>query len=297
MNGEREKEQGGPEGPAARRERNVVDLRPPADFAARRLAGSVNLPAPASGGDVDALADALPAPLLPPRHEALLVVGDDPEQVRTVVAFLRARGRPRTRGMHLTDAVLDGLPPGRVASGPCAARLWRPPPFLAEHADLLPPPAAGPVLDLGAGNGRAAVWLAMRGRRVTAVDRHPEALAKARLLAVREGVVLEAVCADLSRPESVPAGPWAAVLAFRFLERPLLARLPELLAPGGVAMVRTYRWEPGADLPDRRHCLEPGELPRLLPAERFETLVHVEDRDPDGAPAAGMVARLRSATS
>ncbi|NTV03845.1 hypothetical protein HGA89_02845, partial [bacterium] len=74
----------------------------------------------------------------------------------------------------------------------------------------------------------------------------------------------------------------------------VLASFPELLAPGGVAVVRTFRHEAGAArLPKRRYCLEAGELLELFPASRFDILAHVEDRDPDGRPAAGVVARLR----
>ncbi len=44
--------------------------------------------------------------------------------------------------------------------------------FVAEHLAGLPP---GLVLDLGAGQGRNAVWLAGWGHRVTAVDLSPVA--------------------------------------------------------------------------------------------------------------------------
>ena len=99
---------------------------------------------------------------------------------------------------------------------------------------------------------------------------------------------------DLTGRGAAPAGPWALALALRFLHRPLLADLPGLLAPGGVAVVRTFRFVPdAARLPKRRYCLEAGELLELFPASRFDILAHVEDCDPDGRPAAGVIARLR----
>src|SRR6266496_51844 len=64
----------------------------------------------------------------------------------------------------------------------------------------LPP---GWALDLGAGEGRNAVWLAERGWRVTAVDFSPVALDKGRGLAQARGVGVDWVLEDLRgyRPE------------------------------------------------------------------------------------------------
>ena len=57
--------------------------------------------------------------------------------------------------------------------------------FLVAEVGALPP---GRALDLGAGAGRNAVWLAERGWRVDAVDFSSAALAIARDLAVSRGV-------------------------------------------------------------------------------------------------------------
>jgi len=269
---------------------NRLDIRAGAAFAAGHLCGAASLPVPDGAGDDRALAEALPAVLLPPRHEALLVCGASPDAVGRVVDFLGRRGRARVHG-----AVLDGAgaPEGMWIAGGEGAVLWRPPAFLAEHVSLLPPPDAGPVVDLGCGGGRAAVWLAGRGYDVTGIDHLEDALAVARRLARRSGVEPEWLRRDLSDPARVPAGPWAAALCFRYLERDLLRRLPDLLLPGGVAVVRTFRWiADDARLPRRRYCLERGELLDIFPAPSWEILRHVEDREDDGRPAAGVVARL-----
>ncbi len=60
--------------------------------------------------------------------------------------------------------------------------------FVVEELGDLP---AGRALDLGAGEGRNAVWLAERGWRVTAVDFSPVALDKARRLARARGVSVD----------------------------------------------------------------------------------------------------------
>lgn len=271
---------------------DVADLRPRDRYLAGRPRGAVSLPVDGKA-DADAFAAALPAVLLPPRLLPLLLVGDAPDLVAAAVLWLRGRGRADVDGAVLKP---EDAPAGAWETGPPpdGRALWRPPEFLAAHADLLPPPEAGPVIDLGCGGGRASVWLAQRGYAVTAVDRLPDALALCRRLAAAAGVRVETMRRDLSGPGAAPPGPWSAALAFRFLDRRLLASLPDLLAPGGTVMIRTFRYDPRATgLPRRRHCLEAGELSELFPASRYEVLVSVEDADPDGRPAAGAVARLR----
>jgi SAM-dependent methyltransferase len=82
--------------------------------------------------------------------------------------------------------------------------LWRAEPnrFVAAELQGLPP---GRALDLGAGEGRNAVWLAERGWRVTAVDFSAVALDKGRGLAQARGVGVDWVLEDLRgyRPELV----------------------------------------------------------------------------------------------
>lgn len=77
--------------------------------------------------------------------------------------------------------------------------LWTAEPnrFLVEEVAGLAP---GRALDVAAGEGRNAVWLATRGWEVTAVDFSQVGLDKARQLADRAGVTVELVCADATDP-------------------------------------------------------------------------------------------------
>jgi SAM-dependent methyltransferase len=58
---------------------------------------------------------------------------------------------------------------------------------------------AGTALDLGAGEGRNALWLAARGWTVTAVDFSAVGLDKARAIARKRGLQLTTVVADVTR--------------------------------------------------------------------------------------------------
>jgi len=278
----------------------VLDVREPAAFAAGHLPGAASRPlerafaAQLPARREEWLAHALPSIFLPPRHVPLLVVASDGELASELAALLTLRGRVPVSGLGLTAAEAAALPAGRRHTGPSRAHLWQPPDFLRRWWRLLPPPAAGPVLDLACGSGRAAVWLAERGWRVTGVDHQPEALALARALAADRGVAPALLAGDLREPHALPPGPWAAVLLFRFLDRPLMARLPGVLAPDAVVMLHTFREAPGyLGNPRPRHRLARGEATRLLPAPPAEVLVHEEGFDADGRPSAGAVVRWR----
>lgn len=273
---------------------NLLDVRAAGDFAEAHLARSANLPLPSGQTPACAeaqLREALPGFLLPPRHEPLVVLSTRAELSLAVCHHLARRGRTATAAAVVDAATLaaaaPSLPPGSVVCGAPAHQLWRPPAFLTSHVALLPGPDLGPAVDLGAGCGRAAVWLAGRGYCVTAVDRLPEALAFGRRLAALHGVVCDFLQGDLRDPQQVPAGPWAVALCLRFLHRPLLRRMPELLLPGGVVLVQACRRTRGG--------LGAGELPELLPQSALEIVVCAEDEDDEGNLVAGCVARRRPA--
>ena len=65
--------------------------------------------------------------------------------------------------------------------------------FLVEQAEGMSP---GRALDLAAGEGRNAIWLAQQGWEVTAVDFSPVGIDKGRQIATRNGVQIEWVVAD-----------------------------------------------------------------------------------------------------
>ena len=75
------------------------------------------------------------------------------------------------------------------------ASLWTPEPnaLLVQFAAGLAP---GRALDVGAGEGRNAIWVASRGWRVSALDVSDVALARAAEHAAAAGVRLECVTAD-----------------------------------------------------------------------------------------------------
>jgi len=262
---------------------NILDVRPVLDFVRGHLPGATSHP-------LDVGAD-LPSIFLPPRHESLLVVADTLVQARDLAQHLEGRGRVAVEYLVWQR---DACPGELLCTGNSTAHLWSPPDWLRDHEAWLPPAAAGPVLDLACGSGRALVWLAQRGYRTLGIDWQPEALELGRQLAASQGVSCQFEAGDLRDLSQVPSGPFSIILNFRFLQRDLLAMLPGMLQPGGVALVRTFRHVDGYEgHPHRKHRLDCGELLKAFPAGWCDIIAHEEGFDPDGRPAAGIVARRK----
>lgn len=265
----------------------ILDVRPVSSFLAGHLKAAVSHPLGKDCPSAD-----VPSILLPPRHVPLLVVGGPDQQFHRLARELESRGRVQVTAVGFSEQIRATLPEDLLAFGPDRGHLWAPPPWLEDHLEMLPPPALGPVLDLGCGSGRAMVFLAERGYRVTGLDWQPEALEMGRQLARARGISCDFREADLRNSDAVPPGPWSVILNFRYLQREMLERFHSLLKPGGTALVRTFREAAGYEgHPHPRHRLKRGELLKFFPRGQFEILAHEAGFDPDGRPAAGIVAR------
>ena len=158
---------------------------------------------------------------------------------------------------------------------------------LVELASGLAP---GRALDIGAGEGRNAVWLATRGWRVTALDVSDVALARASERAAAAGLQLECVVADWREHELADASLELVVVSFMHPdrhERPsMFDRAARALVPGGhlfvtgVHAVDHGRRDPPArerlHTPDRlREALSGVDLELL----RCETVSYARERE------------------
>ena len=146
---------------------------------------------------------------------------------------------------------LDSHRPGPIVSDP--RQFWNekfsapgyiygeaPNDFLRERATSL----QGPILSLGEGEGRNAVFLAKLGLDVTALDISEVGLAKTAALAARHGVSVKTVLADLSTHVFLP-GRWGAVVSI-WCHLPAGVRsavhrgVAQALVPGGRLVLEAY---------------------------------------------------------
>ena len=137
-------------------------------------------------------------------------------------------------------------------------------PFLRKHIRLLP---RGKVLDVAAGEGRNAVFLALHGFDVEAVDISNEGLSKARKLAKVKGVRIKTVLADLDH-YLIEKERYDLITDFYFLDRRLIPRIKKGLKKGGRVAFETYLTEhsnicrEGPRNP--KYLLKPNELLKLF---------------------------------
>jgi SAM-dependent methyltransferase len=142
-------------------------------------------------------------------------------------------------------------------------------PFLRKHLRLLP---RGKALDVAAGEGRNAVFLAQRGFDVEAVDISKEGLSKARNLARVKGVKIKTVLADLDHYPIEKEG-YDLITDFYFLDRRLIPRIKKGLKKGGRVVFETYLTEHSnicSEGPrNPKYLLKPNELLTLFKGFRI----------------------------
>lgn len=174
--------------------------------------------------------------------------------------------------------------------------------FLAQAAEkhLSAPPAT--VIDLGAGEGRTAVFLATRGYAVTALDASEVGLRKAHQLAAERGVSIETEQQDLTEwtPGDAVDGVVCSFLHFAPGDRPRLYRMmQQAVRPQGLVIAEWFRPEQiteGYDSggpPELDLMITAGELSEHFPSDG---ILHLEDATPvldEGAHHSGPGATVR----
>jgi 2-polyprenyl-3-methyl-5-hydroxy-6-metoxy-1,4-benzoquinol methylase len=164
---------------------------------------------------------------------------------------------------------------------------FEPDPTLVDEIGSLRP---GRALDLGAGDGRNAIWLAIQGWQVTAVDFSQVALDRGRALATASGVRVEWQLADLL--EWSPGASRFDLVTLFFIHLPsderrdVYARAAAAIAPGGTLLIvghdRTNLVDGVGGPQDPTVLFTPGEIAADLAGFRVDRAEVVRRRVLDG---------------
>jgi SAM-dependent methyltransferase len=236
--------------------------------------------APASGNPLDGYAAALQAE------------GTAPPEVQRRMTLLARMLTERSDWIEpYFDKVFVRVPTGNPARDGFNAA---PSAWLVDAVEGIHP---GDALDAGMGQGRNAVYLALRGWRVTGFDISGEAVTAASNNARRAAVPLHAVKAGYADFDFGEARWDLIVLAFAWApvaEPAFMARLARSVRPGGLIVFEHFIDDPAHPRPAPIHALAPGQLRALFAAFtilRYEELKGVGDWGGPGAPLVRMVAR------
>lgn len=138
-------------------------------------------------------------------------------------------------------------------------------------------------LDLAGGAGHHAIWLAQQDWRMTLVDTSKVALETAAKKIGQQQSAAQVEIVHAIASEAVErfrkARRFGFVLVSFFLERELLPLLPDLLAPGGLLLYRTYTVE-NERLGNPRGPRDPDFLLRsqeLLEVYRWMRILHYNE--------------------
>ena len=145
-------------------------------------------------------------------------------------------------------------------------------------------PHEGYALDIAAGAGRLAIWLAGQGLDVLAVDISPVGLELARQGAMAKGLLIETLSQDLES-EPLPEGPFDVITCFNYRQRELFPSIRERLKVGACLLVElatVSNLEKHAH-PSLKHLAAPNEL--LLDCAPLEILYYMEGWADDRASA------------
>jgi tellurite methyltransferase len=146
--------------------------------------------------------------------------------------------------------------------------------YLVAWLPFLP---RGRALDLAAGCGRHAIYLAQHSYRVDALDVSLVGLSRLMRQARAQGLAVRAAAVDLD-DLMLPWASYDLIVNTYYLNRALFPQLPRALRRGGALVVETPLYDPVADHPSEvAHRAGPGELARVF---ADMDIVHYEETSP-----------------
>lgn len=263
----------------------LIDCRPLDAYIDAHIVGAVSIPADSLGQRLYEM----------PSKDSPIRLAGDAQSLNAAVAFLAIKGYRIAETIELNNATLQQLQEaGQLEYGHSLYRAWQPCPLLQQWPDLAESwniqPGKG--LDLACGTGRDAVFLALQGWEMTAIDYLPRSLNKAAMLAKRNRTDICLKLMDIEVDDiGILSEQFDLIIIARYLHRPLLAKLSGLLKPGGVLLYQTFmqdakRW---GSPKGEQHLLADNEL-----AGHFSPLTILRDTIdylPDGRPVSSFIAQ------
>lgn len=186
--------------------------------------------------------------------------------------------------------------PGLVISGQGSYVLWSPSPLVQEFVNKVAKRSnSGQAVDIGCGGGRDSVFLAQHGWQMIAIDREQRVLSRAKQLAqsISTELAIDWRACSVESAPCLPQHPLDLIVMVRFLNRSVVAKMSQMLKPGGYVVIQTFveGVEKMGSPKNPNFILQKGELAKTFSA--FDVIVDRIDYLKDGRPVASFIAQKR----
>jgi DNA/RNA-binding domain of Phe-tRNA-synthetase-like protein/SAM-dependent methyltransferase len=267
----------------------LLDLRSRIEFERGHIAGSCHIPA---GELPDRRHE------FPPRWRPIILTAESSEEISYALQLFEDSkhrlARPVSQPISEWPLPMEPGPP-KILTWEIRPSLQHP--FLVQETALAATEAyaggasRGSAVDLACGSGRNAVYLALLGWDVLAVDILADALEMTQALAERWRVKVKTQKMNLVREDPLEPNRFDLIVVTRYLEHSLFPKLPGALRPGGHLIYDTFtEAQAGKGRPrNPRHWLKRKELQRSFPD--LTTIGYAEGSDTAGDEIAVLVAQ------
>ncbi|MGX5203155.1 methyltransferase domain-containing protein [Aliikangiella sp. IMCC44632] len=243
----------------------VIDLRSREAFAQGHYSDAANFP-------VESIISRLYQ--LPTKSSLLYLIGTE-QDINEATRALNQKGYAIGASLVWSVSLAAQLKAKHLLSlGEQSPRLWQPAPVIERLVKSAQTNSANPLsglraLDIGCGGGRDAVYLALHGCQVVAVDYQQAAISKVSELAKQHSVKVTAQVLDLEIENNALDqidGEFDIISVVRYLHRPLLSQIKRKLKPHGFVAYQTFSegCEAFGKPKNPRFILKNGELAKVF---------------------------------
>lgn len=232
---------------------------------------------------------------LPDKNTPICLIGDT-QSLKSAQAFFNEKQYDIESSKVWDEAFITAVKAAdNFAIGTESARLWQPSNIVQQLIDITPHKKPLTALDIASGAGRDAVFMALQGFNVTAIDYNPDAIKRCKSLAKYNHVAVTAIEKDIEKPTvglSFIEGNSVDILTVcRYLHRPLFNDIKRILKPGGLIAYHTFMVgsEKFGSPKNPNYLLKETEL-----AETFSDFTIIENRIEylnDGRPTSFFIAQ------
>ncbi len=272
--------------PLIRFEFPVIDLRSADNYIQRHLINSANIP-------VEELQERTHE--LPEKSTPINLIGES-SQVEIATDLLESKGYSICASLVATPQLLgESFPPSKLTSGTESKRFWKPASVVQYFCDrVVSRGDSMKGLDLACGAGRDSIYLALNGWQMTSVDSSEHALLRVKGSAARANLKVSCLQLDLERNvhELLELGQsFDLIVVVRYLHRPLLPLLAELLNDSGYIIYQTFMQgcEQFGSPKNPRFLLKQDELAKTFPD--FQVIRDEVELLTDGRPVNSFIAQ------